>query len=89
MALGASPRQILGSIVREGLVLTAAGIAAGLVGAVAAGRLLRSFLFGVGAADPLTFAAVATLLVFVAVAASYIPSRRALRVDPLVALRAE
>jgi len=71
------------------VVLALAGIGIGLVGAFAAARALSAFLFGVGASDPLTFSGVALLLLVVAVAASYIPSRRAMRVDPMVALRAE
>jgi ABC-type antimicrobial peptide transport system permease subunit len=76
-------------VVREGVWLALAGIGLGLAGAFAATRALTAFLFGVGASDPLTFAGVALLLLLVATAASYIPSRRALRVDPMVALRAE
>jgi putative ABC transport system permease protein len=89
VALGASPRQVLLTIVREGLTLAAAGVAIGLVGAALATRVLTAFLFGVGAGDPLTFGLVALLLLTVAAAASYLPSRRALSVDPVVALRAE
>jgi putative ABC transport system permease protein len=89
MALGAAPRQILVPVIRDGVVLALAGIGIGLVGAFAAARALSAFLFGVGASDPLTFSGVALLLLVVAVAASYIPSRRAMRVDPMVALRAE
>jgi putative ABC transport system permease protein len=89
VALGAQPRQVLLTIVREGFMLAATGIGLGLVGALAVTRVLAAFLFGVGATDPLTFGAVALLLLVVAVTASYVPSRRALRVDPLVALRAE
>jgi putative ABC transport system permease protein len=89
VALGAAPRQVLGPVVREGLMLAFAGIGLGLLGAFAATRALTAFLFGVGAGDPLTFAGVALLLLVVAGAASYVPSRRALRVDPMVALRAE
>ena len=89
VALGAAPRQVLGPVVREGVLLALAGIGVGLVGAFAATRALTSFLFGVGASDPLTFAGVAVLLLVVATAASYIPSRRALRVDPMIALRTE
>ena len=63
------------------------GIAIGLAGAVAAARALSAFLFGVGASDPLTFAGVALLMLLVTVVASYIPSRRALRIDPVIALR--
>jgi putative ABC transport system permease protein len=89
VALGAAPRQVLIPVVREGLTLALTGVAIGLGGAFVATRALTAFLFGVGAADPLTFVAVALLLLTVAVAASYIPSRRALRVDPMIALRAE
>jgi putative ABC transport system permease protein len=89
VALGAAPRQILIPVIREGLRLALVGIGLGLIGAFAAMRALTAFLFGVGASDPLTFAGVALLLLAVATAASYIPSRRALRVDPVVALRAE
>lgn len=89
VALGAAPRQVLLPVVREGLTLALAGIALGLIGAFAAAKALSAFLFGVGASDPLTFGGVALLLLLVATAASYIPSRRALRVDPVVALRAE
>jgi putative ABC transport system permease protein len=89
VALGASPRQVLLSVVREGLTLAIAGITVGIAGAVLAARALSAFLFGIGTGDPMTFAAVALLLLVVALAASYIPSRRALRVNPVVALRAE
>jgi len=70
-------------------VLALTGITIGLAGAFAAARMLTTFLFGVGASDPLTFAGVAVLLLGVALLASYVPSRRALKVDPIVALRAE
>jgi putative ABC transport system permease protein len=89
VALGAAPRQVLFPVIREGLILALAGVGLGLIGAFAATRALSAFLFGVGASDPLTFAGVAVLLLAVATAASYIPSRRALRVDPMIALRAE
>lgn len=89
MALGARPSQVLGSLVREAVVLAAVGIASGTLIALACTRLLRSFLFHVGASDPTVYAAVAGLLLAAAIAASYVPSRRALRVDPLLALRAE
>jgi putative ABC transport system permease protein len=89
VALGASPRQVLLAVVREGLTLAIVGIAVGLVSAVLATRALSAFLFGVGTTDPATFSAVALLLLVVALAASYIPSRRALKVDPVVALRAQ
>jgi putative ABC transport system permease protein len=89
IALGASPRQVLAMILRQGLAPALVGIGAGLAGAVFAMRLLEAFLFGIGTADPVTLAAVALLLLIVAAAATYVPSRRALRVDPVVALRAE
>ena len=89
VALGARPSQVVGPIVREGMGLALIGVALGLAGAAGATRLISTFLFGVKATDPLTFSAVATLLLLVALLASYIPSRRALRVDPLIALRAE
>jgi predicted permease len=89
VALGAAPRQVLLPVVREGIVLALAGITIGLAGAFLAARALSAFLFGVGATDPVTFSAVALLMLIVASLASYIPSRRALKVDPVVALRAE
>jgi putative ABC transport system permease protein len=89
LALGAQPRQVLVSIMREGLALALMGITIGLGAAIAAVRVIASFLFGVGAGDPLTFVAVAFLLLVVALSASYVPSRRALRVDPIAALRAD
>ena len=89
VALGARPRQVVTPIVREGMTLAAAGVALGLAGSVAATRLVASFLFGVQPTDPLTFVAVAGLLLGVALLASYIPSRRALRVDPLIALKTD
>jgi putative ABC transport system permease protein len=89
VALGAAPRQVLLPTVREGLVLATAGVGCGILAALAAGRVLSSFVFDVGTADPLTLAGTALLLLIVAATASYIPSRRALKVDPVVALRAE
>jgi putative ABC transport system permease protein len=89
VALGAAPRQVLVPVIREGVVLALTGIAVGLAGAYLAARALSAFLFGVGASDPLTFVGVALLMLIVATLASYIPSRRALKVDPVVALRAE
>jgi putative ABC transport system permease protein len=88
VALGARPAQVTGPIMREGLRLAALGIGIGLAGAFVATRLLATFLFGVEPGDPLTFAAVTALLLGVALLASYLPSRRALKVDPLTALRA-
>lgn len=89
MALGASPGDVLRMVLKQGLVLTALGVAFGLAGAVAATRLLTAFLFAVKPGDPLTYLAVAVLLTVVAMAASYLPARRATKVDPLAALRQE
>jgi putative ABC transport system permease protein len=89
VALGADRGSILGLIVRQGMGLTAVGLAVGLVGAFALTRLLRSLLFGVGAADPVTFFAVPLLLAAVALVASYLPADRAARTDPATALRTQ
>jgi putative ABC transport system permease protein len=89
LALGADHGDILRLIVKQGMILTAAGLAVGLAGAFALTRLLRSLLFGVATTDLATFVMVPLLLVAVALLASYLPARRAARVDPMVALRAE
>jgi putative ABC transport system permease protein len=87
VALAARPGQVMSQVVREGMTLTVVGVGLGLAGAFAITRLISAYLFGVGVTDPLTFTAVAVLLMTVALIASYIPSRRVVRVDPLVALR--
>jgi ABC-type antimicrobial peptide transport system permease subunit len=89
MALGARRGQVLGMILREGMRTIVIALIVGLVVAVATTRLLSSQLFGVSAVDPLTFAVVPVLLAVVALAACYLPARRASRVDPIVALRAD
>ena len=89
MALGAQPGQILGMVLRNALRLVALGVAAGLVGSLILTRFLRSFLYGVSSYDPITIGAVCALLVGVALLACYLPARRAMAVDPMVALRYE
>ncbi|HTB14469.1 MAG TPA: ABC transporter permease [Bryobacteraceae bacterium] len=89
MALGASQGDVLGMVLKQALTLAGAGVVLGLAGAVAATRLLTSFLFEVKAGDPITYLGVAVLLSVVAMAASYLPARRATKVDPLAALRQE
>ena len=89
VTLGAQPEDVFHIIVGEGLRLALAGVGAGILAALALTRLLRSFLYGVSAYDPLTFGGVALILTLVAVAASFFPARRATLVDPLVALRYE
>jgi putative ABC transport system permease protein len=87
MAIGAQAGDIFRMVISEGLTLSLTGVAIGLVGAWWLGRAGSSLLFGVTASDPLTFAMVALLLTAVAIAACYFPARRAMRVDPIVALR--
>jgi predicted lysophospholipase L1 biosynthesis ABC-type transport system permease subunit len=89
MALGAQREELTGMFVRHGLVLASVGAACGLAAAFGLSRLMSSLLFGVGAADPLTYALVAVTLVSAAVVASYLPARRASAVDPMDALRAD
>ncbi|HEY7112574.1 MAG TPA: ABC transporter permease [Thermoanaerobaculia bacterium] len=89
MALGASARGVLWRVVRQGLSVALAGAAAGLVAALVLTRLMASVLYGVTTTDPATYAGVAALLVAIAVLASYVPARRAARIDPATALRSE
>jgi putative ABC transport system permease protein len=89
IALGADQRDILRLIVGQGMVLIVIGAGIGLALALAATRLLKSLLFGVSATDPLTFVSVVVVLVGAALLACYLPARRAMKVDPLVALRYE
>jgi predicted permease len=89
MALGAQRWDVMRAVLSEGMLVILIGMAIGLAGSLALTRFLSSFLVGVTATDPLTFAGVAVLLALVALAACYIPARRAIRVDPLLALRCE
>jgi ABC-type antimicrobial peptide transport system permease subunit len=89
MALGAQGRDLLRLVLREGMALTGAGLAAGVLIAASLTGLLNSFLYGVKATDPLTFAGACGLLLLVAFSAMYIPARRASKVDPMIVLRYE
>ncbi|MGB6876904.1 MAG: ABC transporter permease [Candidatus Acidiferrales bacterium] len=89
LALGAQPMQILKMIFRQGFIIVGAGVLAGVLAAEAMARLVGNLLFGVPPGDPLTYVTASALLAIVALLAGYIPARRAMRVDPMVALRYE
>jgi putative ABC transport system permease protein len=89
LALGADQRSVLRLVLAGGLRIAAIGLALGLAGALALTRVLSGLLFGVGARDPVTFVGVPIVLLFVVLAACWVPARRAMRIDPLIALRAE
>ena len=89
LALGATPRKVVGTVMRAGLVVVALGIAIGLAGALLFTRFMGGLLFNVPATDAVTFASIAVILAAIATAAIYLPARRAARVDPLIALRTE
>ena len=89
MALGASPQTVVSMVLRQGVLLAAAGTALGILGALAVARALNSLLFGVGAADPISYASAATVMALAVLVACGLPAWRAARVDPMVALRNE
>jgi putative ABC transport system permease protein len=89
LALGAAPRAVMGMVVRRGMTLAVAGVSIGLVIAFGLARLVAGLLYEVSPADPLTFAGVTAGLLAIVVLASWVPARRAMRVDPIIALRAE
>ena len=89
MAIGATQREIVRLVVFQGMTLAIAGVAAGLAAAFVFTRLMRSLLFGISSADPVTFTGISLLLTLVALLATYIPARRAARIDPILCLRSE
>jgi putative ABC transport system permease protein len=89
MALGAAERDVLGMVLGQGLRLVCIGLVAGLAGALLLTKLMSTLLYGVSPDDPPTYAAVSAALIMVAIAASYFPARRAIRIDPINALRYE
>jgi putative ABC transport system permease protein len=89
LALGASPGQVFTQVVGQGLRLAAIGVALGLVAAAAATRLVQGLLFNTSATDPTVYAVLSALLLAMAALACYVPARRAMRVDPMTALRSE
>ena len=89
VALGADSREVLAMVLLQGMRTILIGVAIGLAGSLALTRSVQSLRFGVTATDPLTFAAIALLLILIALIASYIPARRAARIDPMISLRCE
>jgi putative ABC transport system permease protein len=89
LALGAQPLQILKMILRQGFIIVGAGVLAGILAAAGMARLVANLLFGMPPGDPVTYATASALLAAVALLACWMPVRRAMRVDPLVALRYE
>jgi ABC-type antimicrobial peptide transport system permease subunit len=89
MALGARPRDVLGMVLRKGMILTGTGLLAGIAGAVAMSRAASQVLVNINAGEPAVFAAASLLLAAVTLLATYMPARRATKVDPVDALRAQ
>ncbi len=89
MALGAQPRQVLGLVLKQGMLLALIGAVVGVLVALPVARLASGLLYGVSATDPLTYAGITLLLMGVALLACYLPAQRATRIDPLIALRVD
>jgi ABC-type antimicrobial peptide transport system permease subunit len=89
MALGAAGREIIGMVLKQGMILASVGLTIGILASVALSRFVARLLFGIAATDPAVFGTVSLILVAVALFACYIPARRATRIDPLAALRME
>ena len=89
MALGAQIGDVRGMFLRQGLTLTATGILLGMVVSIGTSQVMAALLFGVSPTDPITYVAVSGLIAMVALIATYLPARRAARVDPVIALRAD
>jgi putative ABC transport system permease protein len=89
LALGASPRQVFSQVIGQGLKLAAIGVVLGLIAAGAAATLVSSLLFNTSATEPLVYISLSVLLLAMAAIACYVPARRAMRVDPMTALRSE
>jgi len=89
LALGAGRREIYGLVLKDAVKLTTAGLLLGIVAAIPSARLLQTQLYGVTAGDPVTYVSIVALLLTVAIGATLLPARRAARVDPIVALRAD
>jgi len=89
VSVGAARRDIFKLILSQGLAISVVGLLAGLVAALAVTRLTRNLLYGISATDPLTFVVIVILLLCVTLLACYFPARRAIKVDPMIALRAE
>ena len=89
LALGATPAKVLGMVMRQGMSFVLLGLSVGVVGALLLGRLMSSLLFAIEPTDPITFLAVALVLIAVAAAACFVPARRVTSIDPMTALRSE
>jgi putative ABC transport system permease protein len=89
MALGAKPRDVLTLVIRQAMMLALGGVGIGLLASLGLTRLIKGLLFSVSVTDPMTFVAIAVLMIFIALLACLIPARRATKIDPLIALKYE